>query len=65
MPGISGDVARFCKSSNICQKTIQKGRVSKMPFGKLPLIDNPFKCVTVDIVGRIEARSEKAETIIY
>ena len=41
-PGICGDVARFCKSCDICQRTIQKGRVSKVPFGKLPLIDTPF-----------------------
>ena len=34
-PGIS-------KSCDICQRTIQKGRVSKVPFGKLPLIDTPF-----------------------
>ena len=58
-PGICGDVARFCKSCNICQRTIQKGRVSKVPLGKLPLIDTLFKRVTVDIVGPIESRSEK------
>ena len=58
-PGICGDVARFCKSCNICQRTIQKGRVSKVPLGKLPLIDTPFKRVAVDIVGPIEPRSEK------
>ena len=50
-PGICGDVARFCKSCDICQRTIQKGRVSKVPLGKLPLIDTPFKRVAVDIVG--------------
>ena len=27
-PGICGGVARFCKSCDICQRTIQKGRVS-------------------------------------
>ena len=43
----------------ICQRTIQKGRVSKVPLGKLPLIDTPFKRIAVDIVGPIEPRSEK------
>ena len=38
-PGVCGDVARFCKSCDFCQKTIQKGRVSKVSLGKLPLID--------------------------
>ena len=32
-PGICGNVARFCKSCDICQRTIQKGRVSKVPLG--------------------------------
>ena len=56
---VTGDVARFCKSCDIYQRTIQKGRVSKVPLGKLPLIDTPFKSVTVDIVGPIEPRFEK------
>ena len=33
-PRVCGDVARFCKSCDICQRTIQKGRVTKVPFGK-------------------------------
>ena len=64
MPGICGDVARFCKSCDICQRTIQKGRVSKVPLGKLPLIDTPFKRVAVDIVGPMEPRSEKRNRCI-
>ena len=31
-----------------------------MPLGKLPLIDTPFKCVAVDLIGPIEPRSEKS-----
>ena len=30
-PGVCGDVSRFCKSCDICQRTIQKGRVTKVP----------------------------------
>ena len=44
-PGVCGDVSRLCKSCDICQRTIQKGRVTKVPLGKLPLIDTPFKDV--------------------
>ena len=57
-PGVCGDVSRFCKSCDICQRTIQKGRITKVPLGKLPLMDTPFKWVAVDIVGPIEPRSE-------
>ena len=63
-PGICGDVARFCKSCDICQRTIQKVRVSEVPLGKLPLIYTPFKRVAVDIVGPIEPRSEKRNRYI-
>ena len=58
-PGVCGDVARFCKSCDICQRTIQKALVTKVPLGKMPLIDTPFKRVAVDIVGPIEPRSDK------
>ena len=37
-PGVCGDVAKFCKSCDICQRTIRKGRVTKVPLGKLPLM---------------------------
>ena len=58
-PGVCGDVSRFCKSCDICQRTIQKGQVTKVPLGKLPLIDTPFKRIAVDIVGPIEPLSER------
>ena len=38
-PGVCGDVARFCKSCDIYQRTIRKGRITKIPLGKMPLID--------------------------
>ena len=52
-------MSRFCKFCDICQRTIQKGRVTKVPLGKLPLIDTPFIRIAVDIVGPIEPRSER------
>ena len=64
-PGVGGDVSRFCKLCDICQlRTIQKGRVTKVPLGKLPLIDTPFKRVAIDIVGPIELRSERKSRYI-
>ena len=38
--------------------------ISKVPLGKLPLIDTPFKRVAVGIVGLIEPRSEKRNRYI-
>ena len=51
------DVRRFCLSCDICQRTINKGCVPKVPLGKMPLIDTPFKRVAVDIVGPIHPPS--------
>ena len=48
----------------IFDRTIQKGRIFKVPLGKLPLIDTPFKRVAVDIVGPIEPRSERKSRYI-
>ena len=63
-PGVCGDVARFCKSCDICQRTIQKGRVTKVPLGKMTLIDTPFKRVSVQLVGPSEPRSDKKSRYI-
>ena len=63
-PGVCGDVARFCKSCDICQRTIQKGRVTKVPLEKMQLIDTPFKRVAVDIVGPNEPCSDKKSRYI-
>jgi Integrase zinc binding domain len=40
--GIHADVDRYCKSCDICQRTVPKGRVAKVPLGKMPII-NPLK----------------------
>ena len=49
-PGVCADVVIFCKSCDICQRTIRKGRVTKVPLGKLSLIDTPFKRVQFSLV---------------
>ena len=63
-PGVCGDVARFCKFCDICQRTIRKGRVTKIPLGKFPLIDTPFKRVSVQLGGPIQRRSDKKSRYI-
>ena len=41
--GVCRDIAGFCRSCDICQRTIKKGLVTKVPLGKLlPLIDTLF-----------------------
>ncbi len=63
-PGIHGDVTRFCRSCDICQKTIEKGKVPKVPLEMRPLIDTPFKRVAVDLIGPIYPPSEQGHRYI-
>ena len=63
-PGILPDVKRFCRSCEICQRTVQKGRVAKHPLQKIPLIDEVFKRVAVDIVGPIHPVTDKGNRYI-
>jgi len=52
-PGMNDDVTRFCHSCDVCQRTVSKGRVSKVPLGKMPIINTPFKSQSIDLVGEI------------
>ena len=63
-PGIYGDVVRFCKSCDVCQRTVQKGKVTRVPLEKMPIIDVPFKRVAVDLVGPIYPASDKGNRYI-
>ena len=63
-PGILSDVKRFCRSCDICQRTVQKGKVAKHPLQKMPLIDEVFKRVAVDIVGPIHPVTDKGNRYI-
>ena len=57
-PGVTADVARFCRSCEVCQRTVPKGRVSRAPLQKMPTIGTPFDRVAVDLVGPIKPASE-------
>ena len=63
-PGVVADVTRFCRSCDICQKTAPKGHTCKVPLGEMPLMEEPFKRVAVDLVGPIFPVSEKGNRYI-
>ena len=63
-PGIQGDVTRFCKSCDVCQKTVQKGSVPIVPLQKMPLIQKLFQRVAIDLVGPISPPSEDGHRYI-
>lgn len=63
-PGVTADVKRFCQSCDICQRTIQKGRISKVPLQSMPLIEEPFKRVAVDLIGPLYPATERGNRYI-
>ncbi|XP_069139203.1 LOW QUALITY PROTEIN: uncharacterized protein [Argopecten irradians] len=34
-PGLQSDVVRYCRSCDVCQRTVPKGRVTKAPLGSM------------------------------
>ena len=63
-PDIDIDIAKFCKSCDICQKTTPKGRVTKVPLDQMPVIDEPFKRIAVNLIEPIHPISEKGNRYI-
>jgi len=57
-------VTRFCRTCDICQRTIAKGRVRSVPLGKMPIIDTPFDKVAVYLVGPIFPPTERGNKYI-
>ena len=53
-PGMVEDVSRYCKSCDICQRTIPKGYLQKAKLEKMSIITTPFQRVAVDIVGPLK-----------
>ena len=63
-PGIMGDVKRWCRSCDICQRTIPKGKVANVPLGKTPIMGEPFRKVAIDLVGPISPPSAQGNRYI-
>lgn len=63
-PGICGDIRRYCASCDVCQRTSPRGKVRKLPLGKMPIIHTPFDRVAVDIIGPIIPSSERGHRYI-
>lgn len=63
-PSVLSDIKRFVMSCGVCQRATNRQRVSKAPLGHLPLIDESFKMVCVDIAGPIEPRSSRGSRYV-
>ena len=63
-PGIISTITRFCHSCDICQNTIPKGKVAKVPLGEVPLMEEPFYRVAVNLIEPIAFVSDKGNRYI-
>ena len=55
-PSLHSDVDMYCRSCSVCQKTAQS-RVKKAPIIPLPVIEEPFSRIAMDIVGPLPKSS--------
>ena len=58
-PGTQDDITSFCRSGDLCQKTIAKGFVPHVLLGDMTLIDMSFRKVAVDLVEPILSLSAR------
>ena len=63
-PGVQTDVKRFCQSCDICQRTVAKGKISKLPLQQMPLIDEPFHRVAVDLIGPLYPATDRGNRYV-
>ena len=54
----------FFRSCDVCQKTVARVSVPRAPLGDMPLIDQPFKRVAIDVVGPTAPASDKGHRYI-
>ena len=48
-PGLNADIKRFCQECQNCQKSGRRNS-GKAPLIPLPVVEEPFKHVAIDIV---------------
>ena len=63
-PGMFGDVRRYCRSCDICQRTVDKGTVTRAPVQNMPLECAPFEKVSIDLIGPIAPMSDRGHRYI-
>jgi hypothetical protein len=63
-PGMQSEIRRFCRSCDVCQRTVHKGKVTKVPLGQMPIIDTPFDRVAVDLIGPLDPVTDRKNRYI-
>src|SRR5678815_2347923 len=63
-PNIYLDVTKHCYSCDICQRTCPKGSVKKIPPCPMPIIEEPFQRVIIDLIGPISPPSSEGHQYV-
>ena len=64
-PGISGDIKKYCRLCDICQRTITIGKSARAPLGSMPIIIiTPFQRVAINLVGPLKPRTDSKNKYI-
>ncbi|XP_069158345.1 uncharacterized protein [Procambarus clarkii] len=62
--GMTGDIQRYTRSCDACQRTADRDKVQPGKLKPFPIIDQPFKMVSVDIIGPIQPRASDGSRYI-
>ncbi|CAN2390102.1 K02A2.6-like [Pristimantis euphronides] len=63
-PHMGTDVANYCRSCITCQKVGKSGPAPKAPLIPLPVIEEPFQRVAVDLIGPLAVPSTSGKRLI-
>ena len=63
-PSMGVEIWRWATSCEICQKTSDKGRIAPQPMIPLPIIDEAFSRVSIDLIGEIKPPSSSGHKYI-
>ncbi|XP_044155688.1 uncharacterized protein LOC122942250, partial [Bufo gargarizans] len=63
-PGVSDDVRAYCQTCEVCQRIGKKGDHTKAKLVSMPIIEEPFTRVAVDIIGPLAQPSRSGKRYI-
>ena len=61
-PSLFKDVEKYVKTCDVCQRLV--GRLYKAPMCKPPVIEQPFKRISIDITGPIRRKTQSGNVFI-
>lgn len=63
-PGIDRSIKLYVRSCEKCQKFEPKGRTPRSTLGSMPLIDQPFRRIAVDLIGPLKPHTDRGHQYI-